>query len=36
MKLEITKAFKRRMARDRKRQEKIDLAPAQNLQPQSV
>ena len=35
MKLEITKAFKRRMARERKRQEKIDLAPAQNLQPKS-
>ena len=33
MKLEITKAFKRRMARERKRQEKINLAPAQNLQP---
>ena len=35
MKLEINKAFKRRMARERKRQEKIDLAPAQNLQPKS-
>ena len=35
MKLEISKAFKRRMARERKRQEKIDLAPAQNLQPKS-
>ena len=35
MKLEITKAFKRRMARERKRQEKINLAPAQNLQPKS-
>ena len=35
MKLEITKAFKRRMARERKRQEKLDLAPAQNLQPKS-
>ena len=35
MKLEINKAFKRRMAREKKRQEKIDLAPAQNLQPKS-
>ncbi len=35
MKLEISKAFKRRMAREKKRQEKIDLAPAQNLQPKS-
>ena len=35
MKLEVNKAFKRRMARERKRQEKIDLAPAQNLQPKS-
>ena len=35
MKLEISKAFKRRMARERKRQEKINLAPAQNLQPKS-
>ena len=35
MKLEINKAFKRRMARERKRQEKIDLAPAQTLQPKS-
>ena len=33
MKLEVSKAFKRRMARDRKRQEKIDLAPVQALQP---
>ena len=33
MKLEVNKAFKRRMARERKRQEKIDLAPAQALQP---
>ena len=33
MKLEVNKAFKRRMARDRKRQEKIDLAPVQALQP---
>ena len=33
MKLEVNKAFKRRMARERKRQEKIDLAPMQALQP---
>ena len=35
MKLEISKAFKRRMARERKKQEKIDLAPAQALQPKA-
>ena len=35
MKLEVNKAFKRRMAREKKRQEKIDLAPAQSLQPKS-
>ena len=35
MKLEVNKAFKRRIAREKKRQEKIDLAPAQNLQPKS-
>jgi len=35
MKLEINKAFKRRMARQRKQQEKLDLAPAQALQPKS-
>ena len=35
VKLEVAKAFKRRMAREKKRQEKIDLAPAQNLQPKS-
>ncbi len=33
MKLEVNKAFKRRVAREKKRQEKIDLAPAQALQP---
>lgn len=33
VKLEINKAFKRRMARERKKQEKIDLAPAEALQP---
>ena len=35
MKLEIEKAFKRRMAREKKQQEQIDLAPAKNLQPKS-
>ena len=35
MKLEINKAFKRRMAIARKKQEKIDLAPAKNLQPKA-
>ena len=35
LKLEVNKAFKRRMARERKKQEKIDLAPARNLQPRS-
>ena len=35
MKLEINKAFKRRMAIARKQQEKIDLAPARNLQPKA-
>ncbi len=35
VKLEVNKAFKRRIAREKKRQEKIDLAPAQSLQPKS-
>ena len=35
MKLEANKAFKRRMAREKKKQEKIDLSPARNLQPHS-
>ena len=35
MKLEIDKAFKRRVAREKKKQEQIDLAPAKNLQPKS-
>ncbi len=35
MKLEVNKAFKRRIAREKKKQERIDLAPAQNLQPKS-
>ncbi len=33
MKLEIGKAYKRRIAREKKRQEKINLAPMQALQP---
>ncbi len=35
MKLELNKAYKRRLAREKKKQEKIDLSPARNLQPQS-
>ena len=35
MKLEVNRAFKRRIAREKKRQEKIDLAPARNLQPRN-
>ena len=35
MKVEVNKAFKRRMAKERKRQEKLDLAPVQALQPKS-
>ncbi len=35
MKLEIDKAYKRRAYRQKKRQESIDLAPAQALQPKS-
>ena len=35
MKLEVNKAFKRRIAREKKQQEKINLAPAQALQPKS-
>jgi len=35
MKMEISKAFKRRIAREKKKQEKIDLAPVQALQPKS-
>ena len=35
LKLEVNKAFKRRLAREKKKQEKIDLAPAKNLQPRS-
>ena len=35
MKLETDKAFRRRLGREKKRQERIDLAPAQNLRPKS-
>ncbi len=35
MKLEINKAFKRRISREKRKQERIDLAPAQALQPKS-
>lgn len=35
MKIEVGKAYKRRIAREKKKQEKIDLAPAQALQPKS-
>ena len=35
LKLEVNKAYKRRIAREKKKQEKIDLAPAKNLQPKS-
>ena len=35
MKIEVNKAFKRRIAREKKKQEKINLSPAQNLQPKS-
>ena len=33
MKLEVDKAYKRRLAREKKKQEKIDLAPVKALQP---
>ena len=35
MKLEVERARKRRAAREKKQQEKIDLSPARNLQPRS-
>ncbi len=35
MKLEVNRAYKRRIAREKKKQEQIDLAPARNLQPKS-
>ena len=35
MKIEIDKAFKRRISREKKKQEQINLAPAKNLQPKA-
>ncbi len=35
MKLEVNKAFKRRIAREKKKQEKIDLEPVKALQPKT-
>ena len=35
MKLEVNRAYKRRIAREKKKQEKIDLSPAKNLQPKN-
>jgi len=35
IKIEVAKAHKRRIAREKKKQERIDLAPARNLQPKS-
>ena len=35
MKMEVNRAFKRRIAREKKKQEKINLSPARNLQPKS-
>ena len=35
MKLEMDKAYRRRLANEKKKQEKIDLAPAQNQQPKT-
>ena len=35
LKIEVNKAFKRRLAREKKKQERIDLAPAAALQPKS-
>ena len=35
MMLEVNKAFKRRLAREKKKQERIDLAPVQALQPKA-
>ena len=35
MKIEVNKAFKRRIAREKKKQERIDLAPAAALQPKA-
>ena len=35
MKIEVQKAYKRRLSQEKRKQEKIDLAPARNLQAQS-
>ena len=35
MKMEVNKAFKRRVAMERKKQEKVNLAPAETMQPKS-
>ncbi len=35
MKMEVDKAFKRRLSREKKKQEKQDLQPVQNLQPKT-
>ncbi len=35
MKLEVNKAYKRRIAKEKKAQEKVDLAPVRNLQPKA-
>ena len=35
MKLEVNRAFKRRIAREKKKQEKVDLAPVRNHQPKT-
>ena len=35
MKMEVDKAFKRRMGKEKKQQEKINLSPARNLQPKA-
>ena len=35
MKMEVNRAFKRRIAREKKKQEKIDLSPAWNMQPKN-
>ena len=35
MKLEVSRAYKRRLAREKKKQEQIDLNPARNLQPKT-
>ncbi len=35
MQMEVNKAFKRRMARERKKQEKLDMSPMQAIQPKT-